>query len=190
MSRGLGFSPGVLGMAWGVGGVSSLIGAMLAAPLTRRFGTGRAMIVGLLLGSATGFLVPSAQGATALAFVFLILAQLGDGADTVYQVNQLSLRQAITPERLLGRVNASMHVVGQGAALLGALVGGLLGDLIGLRPTLFLGAGGSLLVALMLTLSPLRRVTAVVPPDAPLAGPAGMTQYELAERSHPRIRHE
>ena len=165
MSRGIGFSPGVLGMTWGVGGISALIGAMLAAPLTRRLGAGRAMVLGLLLGSTTGFLIPLAQGPTLLSVILLILAQLGDGADTVFQINQLSLRQAITPERLLGRVNASMHFVGQGAMLLGALVGGLLGDTIGVRPTLLVGAGGSLLVAVMLALSPLRGVTAD-PPEA------------------------
>jgi MFS family permease len=165
MSRGIGFSPGVLGMTWGVGGISALIGAMLAAPLTRRLGAGRAMVLGLLLGSTTGFLIPLAQGPTLLSLILLILAQLGDGADTVFQINQLSLRQAITPERLLGRVNASMHFVGQGAMLLGALVGGLLGDTIGVRPTLLVGAGGSLLVAVMLALSPLRGVTAD-PPEA------------------------
>jgi Na+/melibiose symporter-like transporter len=165
MSRGIGFSPGVLGMTWGVGGISALIGAMLAAPLTRRLGAGRAMVLGLLLGSTTGFLIPLAQGPTLLSLILLILAQLGDGADTVFQINQLSLRQAITPERLLGRVNASMHFVGQGAMLLGALVGGLLGDTIGVRPTLLVGAGGSLLVAVMLALSPLRGVT-VDPPEA------------------------
>lgn len=165
MSRGIGFSPGVLGMTWGVGGISALIGAMLAAPLTRRLGAGRAMVLGLLLGSTTGFLIPLAQGPTLLSVILLILAQLGDGADTVFQINQLSLRQAITPERRLGRVNASMHFVGQGAMLLGALVGGLLGDTIGVRPTLLVGAGGSLLVAVMLALSPLRGVTAD-PPEA------------------------
>jgi MFS family permease len=164
MSRGLGFSPGILGMTWGVGGISSLLGAMLALPLTRRLGTGRAMVLGLLLGSITGFFVPFAQGATLLAATLLIMAQLGDGADTIYQINQVSLRQAITPTRLLGRVNASMHVVGQGATLLGALVGGLLGDTIGVRPTLFLGASGGLIVAVLLAFSPLRAITT---PDSP-----------------------
>jgi MFS family permease len=169
MSRGLGFSPGLLGMTWGVGGISSLIGAMLAMPLTRRLGTGRAMILGLLLGSITGFFIPVAQGATLAAVVLLIMAQLGDGADTIYQINQLSLRQAITPERLLGRVNASMHFVGQGATLLGALAGGLLGDMIGLRPTLFLGASGGLIVAVLLALSPLRTITSADTPETQVA---------------------
>lgn len=158
MSRSLGFGPGLLGMTWGVGGISSLIGAMAVAPLTRRLGTGRAMILGLLVGSITGFFIPMAQGATLLAVALMIMAQLGDGANTVYEINQISLRQALAPERLLGRINASMHFLEQGAALLGAIVGGLLGDTIGLRPTLLLGASGGLIVALMLALSPLRSV--------------------------------
>lgn len=158
MSRGLGFSPGLLGLTWAVGGISALVGAMAAAPLTRRLGTGRAMIFGLLLGSITGFFIPLAQGGTMLAVALLIMAQLGDGANTVYEINQLSLRQAIAPERLMGRINASMHFIEQGAALLGAVVGGLLGDTIGLRPTLLLGASGGLIVAILLALSPLRDI--------------------------------
>lgn len=127
------------------------------------------MVLGLLLGSITGFCVPFAQGATLVAVILLILAQVGDGADTVYQINQLSLRQAITSERLLGRVNASMHFVGQGATLLGSLAGGALGDMVGLRPTLFLGASGGLLVAVVLALSPLRAITSPQTPEARVA---------------------
>lgn len=169
VSRGLGFSPGLLAMTWGVGGISSLLGAMLVVPLTRRLGAGRAMILGLLLGSITGFCIPWAQGRTVSAVILMILAQLGDGADTIYQINQLSLRQRITPERLLGRVNASIQVIGQGAVLLGALTGGLLGESIGLRPTLFVGASGVLIVAVALACSPLRTLTSAASPETQAA---------------------
>ena len=164
MGRELGLSPGILGMTWGVGGISSLVGAMLATRLTRRLGIGRAMVLGLLVGSLTGFLIPFAPPATVLAVVLLIVAQLGDGADTIYQINELSLRQAVTPERLLGRVNASMHFVEQGAMLLGAVTGGVLGDAIGVRPTLLVGTSGVLIVAVLLAFSPLQTITA---PDTP-----------------------
>jgi predicted MFS family arabinose efflux permease len=83
---------------------------------------------------------------------------MGDGGFTVYEINQVSLRQALAPERLLGRVNASMRFVAQGALLLGSLTGGLLGELIGLRTTLVMGACGALIAALWPALSPVRSV--------------------------------
>jgi predicted MFS family arabinose efflux permease len=107
MARDLGFAPGILGTIWALGGISSFIGAVAAGPATKRFGTGPAMVAGCLLsGMAMGF-VPLAQGTTLTAALFLILQQLlGDCAATIYQINQVSLRQSITQKRLLGRVNA------------------------------------------------------------------------------------
>ena len=159
MSRELGFAPGILGMIFAVGGISSLVGAVVTMPATRRLGVGPAMVVGLILSTLSSFFIPLAQGATLLAAVFLIAQQLmGDGGFIVYEINQVSLRQALAPERLLGRVNASMRFVAQGALLLGSLTGGLLGELIGLRTTLVMGACGALIAALWLALSPVRSV--------------------------------
>jgi len=171
MVRGLGFSAGVLGTIWALGGVSSLIGAVAAEPATRRFGIGPAMIAGLLLYSIALFLVPLAQGATLVAALLLIVQQIsGDGAETVYQINQVSLRQAITPERMLGRVSASTEFLRLGAALVGALVGGLMGKTMGVRATLVASAAGSLLSALWLMLSPVRALrTAPEPLTEPAA---------------------
>ena len=71
-------------------------------------------------------------------------------------INQISLRQAITPDRLMGRVNGTMRFVSLGLAPVGALVGGVLGDLIGLRPTLVIGAIGLQIGFAILYLSPVR----------------------------------
>ena len=81
---------------------------------------------------------------------------MGDSAYTVYQINQVSLRQTIAPGRVLGRVNASIRFGELGATLIGTLVGGLLGQGLGLRPALAVGAGGTLLAAVWLALSPVR----------------------------------
>jgi MFS family permease len=159
MSRELGFAPGILGMIFAVGGISSLVGAVITTPVTRRLGVGPAMVFGLILSTLSSFFIPLAQGATLLAAVLLIAAQLtGDGGFTLYEINQVSLRQRIAPERLLGRVNASVRFVAQGAMLIGSLTGGLLGDAVGLRATLFVGASGALVAAVWLALSPVRSV--------------------------------
>lgn len=153
--RELGFSPGVLGMIYGVGGASSLVGALLAAPAARRLGTGRAMVAGVLMMGLSTLWLPLAPGATTVGALFLIAQQLfGDGCYMVYDINQVSVRQAIAPDRLLGRVNATVRVGGLGAMLVGALVGGILGDTFGLRPALVVGALGTILGALWLGLSP------------------------------------
>lgn len=146
MTRGLGFSTGVLGTIFAVGGVSSLLGAMAAPWLTRRFGSWRCMMAGLLLFGISILFVPVAQGATVVSALFLIWQQLsGDGAIAVYQINQVSTRQSVTPEALMGRVNASCEFLRLGAALAGSLTGGLLGELIGVRAALFIGAFGVML---------------------------------------------
>jgi predicted MFS family arabinose efflux permease len=81
-----------------------------------------------------------------------------DSTYTLFEINQVSLRQAVTPEPLRGRVNATLEFVRLGATLLGALLGGWLGARLGLRVTLWIGASGSVLAALWLGLSPVRRV--------------------------------
>jgi len=157
MVRDLGFAAGILGTIWALGGLSSLIGAVSAGPATRRFGIGPAMILGLILYSVALLFIPLARGATLVAALLLIGQQtLGDGAATLYQINQVSLRQAITPEGLLGRVNASVQILRLGATLVGSLVGGLMGNAIGVRTTLVAGALGSLLSTVWLVTSPIR----------------------------------
>ena len=148
-------------MIFAVAGVSSLLGALMAGRTARRLGTGPAMVLGVLLMGLSMLFVPLAHGATIVAAALLLAQQLmGDGAFTVYEINQVSMRQAITAERLLGRVNASIRFAGLGAMLVGALVGGLLGETIGLRATLVVGAGGMSLGALWLLLSPVRSLRA------------------------------
>jgi hypothetical protein len=83
-------------------------------------------------------------------FILLVAGQALDLAYPLYEVNALTLRQVTTPDHLLGRVNATMHVIARGVVPFGALAGGALGDAIGLRPTLFVAAGGILLGAFWL----------------------------------------
>lgn len=155
VARDLGFAPGVLGTIWAVGGLSALLGAALTERVTRRVGIGPAMIAGLLASGVSLFFIPLAQGVTLVAVLLLLLQQLGgDGAATVYEINNVTLRQSVTPERLLGRVNASAQFVGLGGTLVGSLLGGVLGETIGVRATLFLGAAGAMLSVVWLYWSP------------------------------------
>ena len=158
MSRGLGFNPGILGMIWAVGGVSSFLGAAFAPRISRRLGSGPAMVIGMGVFGLSSFFIPLASGATLLSAAFLIAAQLGDGFYILYEINLVSLRQSIASEHILGRVNATMQFINLGAILVGSLLGGLLGEAVGVRPVLFIGASGTLLAAVALALSPIRKL--------------------------------
>ncbi len=166
MIRDLDFEPGVLGMIFAVGGVSSLLGSVVAGRAGRALGLGRAMVAGLVIFGLSQLLIPIAQGPMAVVAVFLIVQQLGDGAYVVREISEMSLRQAITPEPFLGRMNASYRFGGIAAMLVGTLVGGILGELIGLRWTLVIGAGGTFVAALWLLLSQVRNVVGL-PDQAP-----------------------
>jgi predicted MFS family arabinose efflux permease len=159
MARDLGFKPGILGMIWAIGGVTSLVGAMAAGPAARKFGVGRTMILGLFFSAAGGLAITFAHGATWPAAGLLIANQLiTDPAHTLYDIHQMSLRQSIVPERLQGRVNATFEFIGLGATLLGALLGGQLGERLGLRTMITGGVMMGFLAALWLWLSPVRRI--------------------------------
>ena len=129
----LGFGPGVLGTIFAIGGVSTFVGALSAGPLTRRFGLGRTLAMGFLLYALSGFLVPLARGPLVVAGALLGMGQLFDFGQTVYEINEDSLRQGIVSPQILGRVNASMEVTGLGSQLAGSLLAGALAHAVGMR---------------------------------------------------------
>jgi predicted MFS family arabinose efflux permease len=93
------------------------------------------------------------------AFPLLGIAQFLFGlARPIFSINQISLRQTITPEHLLGRMNASMTFVVFGIPTIGALFGGTLGQSIGLQKTLVVAAIGEILACLWIFFSPIRKV--------------------------------
>jgi predicted MFS family arabinose efflux permease len=157
--RVIGISTAMLGITVAFGGIGALIGALLVRPATRRFGLGPTIVAGLLISSGMSLLIWLASGAPAIAVPLMIASQLiGDGADTVAQIDETSLRQTITPDSMLGRVNASMNVLGEGIGTLGLLTGGVLGELIGLRATVAVAALGGLLGCVWILCSPLPRL--------------------------------
>lgn len=159
--RELGVRPVWLGLIYAGVWVGFVPGTLLVSPANRRHGPGRTMVGGAVLSSFGGALTPVAGGPTWLAVSILFLAMflLGLGAG-LFSINEISLKQSITPDRLLGRVNATTRVLALGATPLGALLGGALGDWIGLRPTLAVGAAGSFLGFLWVWFSPVRALSA------------------------------
>lgn len=158
--RVLHFTPALVGLTIGVGGVGALAGAFIAQPVVRKYGIGPALIGALLVSGIVSVLLPLAHGPITRAVPMLMAAQLADVALALYFINELSLRQAITPDRLLGRVNSGFMVLTTIAALVGTLLGGALGQMVGIRTTLALAIGVSLTASLWLINSPLRTLRA------------------------------
>jgi MFS family permease len=162
LTRHLGLSAVGVGLVFGTGGVGSLLGSIVAAPIARRYGTGRTMIGAQLAFGLTGLMVPLAVFVPEIALPMIVASEFAQWmALLIYYVNGISLRQAITPDRLQGRVNATMRFLAGGATLIGALIGGALGGVIGVPLTLVVACGGMLLSFLWLLLSPVREVQAV-----------------------------
>jgi MFS family permease len=159
----LGFSPGVQGVIYGVGGVTSFLGALVADNVRRRRGAGGAMILGLTFGAIGILITASAPTVAWLAVIFLVATQIvSDPGWTVYDINLVSLRQSITPERVMGRVNSAVRFSGLVATLAGALITAALIGPIGARAMLFAGAAVTFSGVLALFFSAVRRA------DAPL----------------------
>jgi len=155
--RELGISPGVLGFIIAIGGVSNFFGALLAERIGTWMRTGTILIASTFLACATIALIPMGRGPV-MGALFLALAQLlGDISFPVYTIHELTLRQRITTEEMLGRVNASMQMLFKGVYPFGALVGGLLAEAIGIRTTFLLAAIGVLGGTLILLFSAVRK---------------------------------
>lgn len=157
VTRELDLPPAAVGLVFALGSLGFPVGAASAGWVSRRIGVGPAIVWGAGVSDAAFLLAPLAAGPPAPAVAVLALSRLvATIGGPITAINQLSLRQMITPDRLQGRVNGTMRVFGLGLVPLGALLGGALGDLIGVRPTLLVGALGLQIGFLILYRSPVR----------------------------------
>jgi MFS family permease len=164
--RRLHLSPAVIGVVFALGNVGFLAGAALAPRISVRLGAGSTLILSAFFGGASNLLIPAAPVSQPIPF--LVASGLIAGFSIVlYNVVAISLFQATTPDRLLGRMNASRRFVVWGVIPLGSLAGGALASTIGLRETLWVGAVGTSVAFIPLLFSPLRslRETPEVSPE-------------------------
>ena len=158
-TRELGLSPGQLGAAHMVGGAGALLSSFLASRITRRLGTGVPILIGVGC-SAASWLLLALMPRTGHAFATLGAAMfVFDFGIMLYWINYASLRQAVTPDHLLGRMTATMRFFTVAAAPLGALAAGHAAEAFGLRQT-FAGMGVLVIgmVAVLYLRTDLRRV--------------------------------
>jgi MFS family permease len=185
--RDLELSAGIIGVAFSIGSVGSFVAAFSAMRLTKRFGIGPTTIAAGFLWGPSTLLIAFAPAGNA-AIPFLIAAVLFGGfAIVVYNIIQVSYRQAICPPRLQGRMNSVMRFIVWGTIPIGALVGGVLGSWVGLRETIVIGGIGGSLAVLWIVFSPQRHLREMPEPiaDERIPREAGPTMPGVANPLSP-----
>jgi MFS family permease len=155
--------PFLLGIVVSAGGLGSLVGSLFAARAIGALGVGPAVIWAAAGAAALGILTPLAQGPLVVATVMVLIPQLvGDGLETIEGVAELSLIQGLSPDRIRGRVNATLEVFSHGIAYpIGALAAAGVAGAIGVRGGIALGWAGMAASILLLVLSPLPGIRSV-----------------------------
>ena len=172
-ARDLHLSPAMIGVIFTVGSLGGLLGGIAARTVGVRLTTGRTIVTGSLLRAAGIALVPLAALVGPAALPLLILSRLVNAFGwTLWEVHQETTQQLLTPNRLRGRVNGAILFIVQGVDALGALVGAGLAALLGVLPTLAIGALGALLGTAWLATSTLWRLRT---PPSPVDGPSATT---------------
>jgi MFS family permease len=145
--------PSAIGLLMGVCSLGAVAGAVAAARVGRRLGHGRALVVaGLGLGLFS-LLIPLTGPGPRLLF-FVAGGALSAFWISVYAVVSVSMRQALCPDHLLGRMTATIGFLLWGTIPLGGLLAGAAGSVLGLRPALWVAAAGVLVAALCQVRSP------------------------------------
>jgi MFS family permease len=160
---GLNLSAGTIGLIFALGNVGVILGALTGGRVAKAIGVGPTIIASAVLAGAAAFAVPLAPREDPFWVLVIGGVFLGYGV-VAYNVNQVGLRQAITPDRMLGRMNATMRLIVWGTIPVGALIGGVLGSVLsnafgtaeGLQIVLWLAAIGGSLAFLPVLFSPVR----------------------------------
>jgi len=169
--RELGLGAGTIGVLLALANLGGLAGAVLARRISSRLGVGPAIAVGGACSTAL-ILVPLAPQSQPIPFLVASGLVMTFGV-VLFNITGLSFQQEITPDRMLGRLNASRRFLVWGVIPLGALTGGALASVIGLRATLFVGAIGISFAVIPILLSPLRSLG---PGQSPASASASSAQ--------------
>jgi MFS family permease len=153
----IGLSPGAYGALLAAGAVGGLGGGALVGPLAKRVGSARIIWLAPLLFQPFSLLIPLTTAGAGVVF-FVVGSFLVSVGVVIYNVSQISFRQATTPPDMLGRMNATMRFLVWGTMPLGGVLGGAMGELFGVRAAVWVGAVGLALSTLPLLFSPLVRM--------------------------------
>lgn len=149
--------PAFTGVLFAISAVGGVAGGIAAGRLARRIGSARIIWFSILV-----FGLPQILPALAEPGWLVVLFPIGYAtmffSAVVYNVAQVSYRQAVCPPQLMGRMNAAARWIVWGTMPLGGVIGSALGATIGIRPTLWIGFAGSWVAGFWVYFSPLRRM--------------------------------
>ncbi|RFU38390.1 MFS transporter [Actinomadura logoneensis] len=180
-TSGLRLPAGVLGLFLAAGGAGAFLGSLAAPVLARRLGVGRALWLAGIAVAPFAPLVALVQRGPLLwaAGLCWAVSLFKVGVDNVLLV---SFRQHVTPDAMLGRMNATARFLLTGALALGGVLAGIVGQYAGVRAVLWIGVTGLAFRWLIVFFSPVRRVTTM---DEEAAGLASAPPQERSEFARP-----
>jgi len=152
-----------VGGVFAAGSVGAIVGALIVNRIQRAIGVGPTIVWTAVLFSVGVLAFPLAPRGSPLPVLIVGFFVVQFGA-VAYNITQVSLRQAITPERLQGRMNAAMRWIVWGTIPLGTLAGGGFATAFGLHAALWIGAIGALFTFLAVALSPVRSIRTMPEP--------------------------
>ena len=181
--RQLGYTAAVIGTIFFIGGLGAFAGIAVSSRLARILGVGPAIIAAMVVGglgtipfalanptlstpifSATGIPLLGTFRLDFNALMLMVGGFVTSIGVVVYNINQVSLRQAIVPKSIQGRMNASMRWIVWGTIPAGAITGGVLAEVFGLREAIVVGVIGGIFSFLWVFLSPVRSLKHVPEP--------------------------
>lgn len=164
-ARALGLDPTTIGTVFAIGGVGALAGAISAPRIVARIGLGPSMALGFALGTAGMIVTALASGPPLVAATVAAVGQfILLFVFAFFNVVLPTLRQTVTPHRLLGRVNATYRFLVWGTVPVGSLLGGALGETFGLRAPLVAAAAIDAVIFLAFAASRVARMREVPTP--------------------------
>ncbi|MGE5829626.1 MAG: MFS transporter, partial [Micromonosporaceae bacterium] len=164
--RVLGLNAGSIGLVLSSGAIGSLFGALVAAPLIRRLGAGHSYLLAKSITWIGVFSLTLAPAHRSYTLLMLLAVFWTTGMMIVANVVGITLRQAVTPYAMLGRMNATYKFVSFGAQALGPFAGGLVGAAFGVRFGIVAGAIG-LLSSVLVGFAPAVRRIRELPASLP-----------------------
>jgi MFS family permease len=176
--RDLGLDAAQIGLVFGLGNLGALAGALSADRFRRWLGLGHAIVLSSFLTSPGLLLIALAPKAYPIPFLVASGVLIGFSA-VVYNINQVSFRQAITPTAMQGRMNATMRFIVWGTIPVGSVVGGLIATTVTVSTAIWVGALGSFLAVVPLLISPVHTLREM-PTPVEEATPAGVTTADPA----------
>jgi MFS family permease len=159
--RELGMTAAAIGLAFSIGATGALLGALVSNRVSARLGVGPTIIVFAGISGPALLplaLAPAGTSTPVLVTLIALFVFVGGVAAVVYNVAQVSLRQAITPTRMQGRMNATMRWFVWGTIPIGGVLGGVLGTVLGVREAILIGALGEMAAVLPVLFSPVRGI--------------------------------